>query len=190
MYCMQCGTPFRSSALDKFDSTEADFVRPALIAGTILGILSAVPIVNLGNCICCMWVVTGGGVGAWLLGKNHAGGLDAMTYGDGAFVGVLSGLIGGLIATALSIPFRLIASGDTQRAELEDMLLNLFPNLDPEILETLIQLADFSLLSVVVTLLSNVVLFSLFAMFGGILLVAIMGKKAGKSPSSPPPPSE
>ena len=190
MYCMQCGTPVGPAASTESVSDNADFVRPALVAGSVLGVLSAIPIVNLGNCICCMWVVGGGGLGASLLGKGYAGGPRALTFGDGGFVGVLSGLVGGLVATALSIPLRLIASGAAERAELEDMLLSLFPNIDPETLEAVLQFADFSLLSVVVTLLSNVILFSLFAMIGGILFVAIMGKKSGKPAEVSPPASD
>jgi hypothetical protein len=190
MYCMQCGTPVGPAGSTESVSGNADFVRPALIAGTVLGVLSAIPIVNLGNCICCMWVVGGGGFGAWLLGKDYPGGPGALSFGDGAFVGVWSGLVGGLVATALSIPLRLMASGAGARAELEDMLLDLIPNIDPETLETILQFADFSLLSVVVTLLSNVILYSLFAMIGGILLVAIMGKKAGTPAVTSPPASE
>jgi hypothetical protein len=39
----------------------------------------------------------------------------------------------------------------------------------------------------VVTLLWNVIVFSLFAMIGGILLVAIMGKKARTGAVTSPP---
>ena len=190
MYCMQCGTPVGPPSSTESVTSNADFVRPALIAGTALGVLSAIPIISLGNCVCCMWVAGGGGFGAWLLGKDQPGGPGKLTTGDGAFVGVLSGLFGGLVTTTLNIPLRLIASGAAQRAELEDMFLTFFPDMDPQTLEAILQIADFSPISVVLMLLMNVILFSLFAMIGGILLVAIMGKRAGKPALTPPPASE
>lgn len=184
-YCMQCGTPVAAPSPRSAASETGEFFQPALLAGVVLGVLSSIPIVNLGNCVCCMWVLGGGGLGAWLLGRKRPGGPGAMSFGDGAFVGALSGLFGGLLATVVSIPFRMLAAGAAGRADLEAMLLEIVPDIDPELLDAFLQFADFSLISVVVTLLWNVVIFSLFAMIGGILLVAVMGKK-----SSPAPPPE
>jgi hypothetical protein len=175
-YCMQCGTPAARSSAPGTPASGPDFLRPALIAGAVLGFLSSIPLVNLGNCVCCMWGVGGGGLGAWLLGRDHPGGPGTLSFGDGAFVGALSGLLGGVVTTVIGIPFRMLTA--TGRAEMEEMLLDIIPDIDPEMLEVFLQFADFSLLSVVVTLLMNVVMFSLFAMIGGILMVAIAGKKS------------
>ena len=34
--------------------------QPALLGGLFIGVLSALPGVSIGNCCCCLWVVTGG----------------------------------------------------------------------------------------------------------------------------------
>ena len=34
--------------------------RPALIGGIVIGLLSSIPIVSIGNACCCLWVVLGG----------------------------------------------------------------------------------------------------------------------------------
>lgn len=184
-FCMQCGTPVTAPQADAPDLESGAFVRPALIAGAVLGILSSIPVVQAGNCICCMWGVGGGGFGAWLLGKKQPGGAGALSYGDGAFVGVLSGIFGGLLAAVAGI-LQLLGRDADSVAEVEEMLLGMFPDIDPEMIDALLQFAEFSPISVVITLLVNIIMFPLFAMIGGILLVAIMGRKTDTQAAGPP----
>ena len=42
-------------------------LQPALYGGLLLGVLSALPIISLGNCACCLWVLAGGAMAAYLL---------------------------------------------------------------------------------------------------------------------------
>ena len=73
--------------------------------GLALGILSSIPVISAGNVLCCLWVQAGGGLAAWFLNKQRPGGLK---YGDGAFGGVFSGLIGAFVATLISIPVQIL----------------------------------------------------------------------------------
>ena len=108
-----------------------------------------------------------------------------MSYGDGAFVGVLSGLFGAIIATIVSLPLRLIAREalGSQRAEFEE-LLNEFPELTGFMRDLLLRLVspEISFVTVLATFFVNLITFSLFAMIGGILFVAITGRK-GQAPA-------
>ncbi len=176
-YCMQCGTAAGTSAPGSPESDTASYFRPALIAGGVLGALSAIPIVQWGNCICCMWAVGGGALGAWLLGRERPGGWATLPLGDGAFVGVLSGLFGGVVATIIGIPFRLLAAFAMDPAEIEELILEAAPGIDPELLERILQFSESPLIFVLASLVFNVILFSLFAMVGGILFAAIAGNK-------------
>jgi hypothetical protein len=72
-----------------------------------MGVLSALPIVSAGNLCCCLWVVSGGIVAAYLLQQNHSG---AITPGDGALVGLLAGLIGAVVQTLVGIPISLLVA--------------------------------------------------------------------------------
>lgn len=72
---------------------------PALIGGAVAGFLSAIPIVN---CLCCLWIIGGAMLAAYLLAKNSSVSLKA---GDGAIVGIFSGLIAAVIEAFVSIPF-------------------------------------------------------------------------------------
>jgi hypothetical protein len=68
-------------------------------------VLSALPIVSAGNYCCCLWVVSGGLLAAYLLQQNRSAPISA---GDGAIVGLLAGIFGATIQFALSIPIGLL----------------------------------------------------------------------------------
>src|SRR6185436_8736196 len=108
-FCLQCGTAVGVDPDHAHSQPAAklDFIQPALAGGMFLGFLSSMPFISIGNVCCCMWVMLGGGLGAILLTRQRPAGI---TYGDGAFVGVLSGLFGAIIGTALQIPIQIIAA--------------------------------------------------------------------------------
>src|SRR5437867_538968 len=70
-----------------------------------MGVLSALPIIYLGNVCCCMWVVSGGLVAAFLLQQDQAA---PITPADGALVGLLAGLAGAVVHLILSIPIDIL----------------------------------------------------------------------------------
>ena len=94
---------------------QASKLQPALLGGTVAGVLSALPIVNAANLCCCLWVVTGGVVAAYLLQQNQRA---PLTAGDAALVGLYAGLIGAVISTILTIPISLMV-GPIERQVLE-----------------------------------------------------------------------
>ena len=183
-YCMQCG----GAAVEGPEPSEplpvSGFVEPAILGGALLGTLSALPIISFGNVLCCMWVVGGGALAAWLLRKKHPQGPESVTYGDGAFVGVLSGSFGAVIATAISIPVRLL-SAEALRDNLEaaEEMLGDFEGPVRELFLRLVS-PELSFVTILATFFMHLVIFSLFAMVGGILLLALMGRKSG-GPAAP-----
>jgi hypothetical protein len=80
-------------------------LQPALVGGLFIGVLSALPIVGVFNCCCCLWVVSGGMIAAYLM--QNASPL-AITVGDGALGGLMAGLIGAIVDAILSVPIRLM----------------------------------------------------------------------------------
>jgi hypothetical protein len=70
-------------------------------------VLSALPIISAGNACCCLWVVSGGAVAAYLYQQNTTA---PMTPGDGALVGLLAGLAGALVRTVVAIPIDLLVA--------------------------------------------------------------------------------
>jgi hypothetical protein len=75
----------------------------ALLGGLFIGILSALPIVNIANC-CCLWI-TGGGFIAALLTQQP--GAPPLGTRRGALAGLLAGVVGACVwlvaASALDV---------------------------------------------------------------------------------------
>src|SRR5204862_1102880 len=88
-FCLQCGAsilppeeePPSPVPVQTAPKPELDFVQPALTGGMFLGFLSSIPFISAGNCICCMWVLLGGGIAVMMLTKQRPSGI---AYGDGA----------------------------------------------------------------------------------------------------------
>jgi hypothetical protein len=77
-----------------------------------MGVLSALPLIAAGNICCCLWVVSGGLMAAYVLQQNHP---EPITAADGALVGLLAGLIGAGIYAVLSIPISILLAPLEQR---------------------------------------------------------------------------
>ncbi|NTU51326.1 MAG: hypothetical protein HGA94_02685, partial [Candidatus Aminicenantes bacterium] len=78
-----------------------EYLRPALIAGAVAGLLSGLPIIGAGNCLCCLWIVGGAAVAAKLLASQTPG---LLTAGDGAIVGALTGIVAAVVDTLIKLP--------------------------------------------------------------------------------------
>ena len=76
-----------------------------LIGGGFNGVLSALPIIGAANCLCCLWVVGGGVITAWLLQQAQSGPLD---LGAGAIGGLLAGVVGAVVYTLVWVPLQLM----------------------------------------------------------------------------------
>ena len=75
-------------------------LQPALLGGVTIGVLSALPVINLANC-CCAWILFGGALAAYLMQQNHP---EPIQTGDGAIVGLLAGVIGAFVWVIVSVP--------------------------------------------------------------------------------------
>ena len=106
--------------------------QPALIGGLVMGVLSSLPIINAGNLCCCLWVVSGGAVAAYLLQQNQT---EPITPGDGALVGLFAGIIGAAAGFVISIPIGLLME-PMQRAMIQ-RTLEMSGNMPPALREML-----------------------------------------------------
>jgi hypothetical protein len=75
------------------------------MGGVAMGVLSALPIISAGNLCCCLWVVSGGVLAAYLFQQDRTA---PITPADGALVGLLAGLVGALVQSLVSIPVDLL----------------------------------------------------------------------------------
>jgi len=173
-YCMQCGTAVEAAVQPSSSLPTGIFVAPALLSGSVMGVLASIPFVN---CLCCAWILGGGGFAAWLVGKKLPRGAGTLTYGDGAFAGVLTGVWGAIVTTAVSLPLRFLSAealADMQ-GQFQDALSQ-SPDIPDTVREIIMSMLspEVTALSVLVGLVVNLMLYGLFAMIGGILLVAVL----------------
>ena len=85
----------------------ASKTQPALLGGLFIGVLSALPVVNFGNCCCCLWVVAGGALAAYLLQQDDPA---PISTADAATVGLMAGVVGAIVGTLVSIPMNLLTA--------------------------------------------------------------------------------
>ncbi|HVC19649.1 MAG TPA: hypothetical protein VNE16_06205 [Vicinamibacterales bacterium] len=91
--------------------------QPILLGGIAIGVLSALPIINVANC-CCLWIAGGGMLTAYLVQQREA---TPLSVGDGALCGLLAGIVGAFAWAIVSAPIQLIV-GPLQTRLLEGVL--------------------------------------------------------------------
>ena len=166
-------------------------LKPALIGGVALGIASALPGLNLLNCACCALVLGGGMLAAYFYLKQVPPSPKA-PYGDGALLGVMAGAIGAVVATLVSIPLAPLnqaigrATGlggdpDQVREGLEQL------DLPPQVEDLIVSLSagEVTAVGLLVGLAMNLIVFSIFALIGALIGVAVFHKKAPPAVSPP-----
>jgi len=157
-------------------------LQPALLGGVALGVLSALPVINLANC-CCAWVLFGGGLSAYLLQQQRPGPISA---GDGALVGLTAGAIGAVVWTLVSIPLN--AALIPFQADLLERTLSTANDMPPEaraFLESL-QSAQVMGAAAIVGFFIKLFACSAFAMLGGLFGALIFRKSVPPPPPAPP----
>lgn len=154
--------------------------QPALLGGLAIGVLSALPVVNLANC-CCAWILFGGGLAAYLMQQNHP---EPITAADGAVGGLLAGLVGACVWLVISIPLNLAVApfevGMLERA------LETAREMPPEARAFLERLTEGPVVGIgmLFGFVVMVCVSSVFGMLGGLVGALVFRKSA---PPAPPP---
>jgi len=141
-------------------------LKPALLGGLIVGILSALPFIS--SC-CCIWAIGGGLLAGMLYIKSAP---TQVLPGDGAVVGALSGVVGAVIYLLLGLPIALLRGTADIEAQLTRSGMHL-PFTGTVLL----------LVGGLVGAVSLLVL----ATLGGLLSVPIFEKRKAGGPPPPPP---
>ena len=162
--------------------TPAKF-QPALLGGVVIGVLSALPVINLANC-CCAWILFGGALAAYLMQQNHP---EPIMIGDGAIVGLLAGVIGAFVWVVASVPIG-IALAPFQARMTQEALRNA-TELAPEMRAFLEQFSGGPTigLGLLLGFFVMMVISTLFGMLGGLFGALLFRKKATVIPPPIPP---
>ena len=155
-------------------------LMPAVWGGLVIGVLSALPFIGFLNICCCLWVITGGMLAAYVLQSNTP---QAITIGEGATVGLLAGLIGAVVHTIISVPVNLLMGGLMQNV-LQQFLASTpdVPDNLRQAVENIGNSASFSALGIIIGFFFWVVVGSLFAALGGLLGAVFFKKKVVEQP--------
>ena len=158
-------------------------LQPALLGGLFIGVLSALPIINLGNCCCCLWVIGGGVLAVYLRQQNLAFQIDAA---EAALMGLMAGVIGGVVWGVLSIPINMFMG--PMQAEWMGRIFEANEDMPPEMRENLQRMMAGSGVQIV-GIIINVFISAIFGLIGGLLGMAIFKKNVPPPTPPPPPPS-
>ena len=77
-------------------------LQPALLGGALIGVLSALPLISLGNCCCCMWIIGGGMLAAYLDQGVDRGASLARGVLDGLLAGVVGAFVFLMVSSVVS----------------------------------------------------------------------------------------
>ena len=156
-------------------------LQPALLGGVVIGVLSALPVINLANC-CCAWILFGGALAAYLMQQNHP---EPIMIGDGAIVGLMAGAVGALVWVVASVPIGLALA--PLQSEMAREAIRNASDMSPELRGLMERLAGAPTigLGLVLAFFVMLVVSTLFGMLGG-LFGALMFRK-NPPPVIPPP---
>ncbi len=157
-----------------------------------MGVLSALPIVAAGNLCCCLWIVSGGVIAAYLFQHNQTA---QITPSEGALVGLLAGVIGAFVQFAVSIPIGILVA-PFERAMLQ-RVMEMAGSMPPEMRDTLGRYAggrgEFSLAWLVVSKVIGLIMWlfvgAIFSTLGGLLGATIFRSQTPPGAIDIPPAS-
>jgi hypothetical protein len=86
-----------------------------------MGVLSALPIIAVGNVCCCLWVISGGVVAAYVLQQGQP---EPIMPADGAFAGFLAGILGAFVYIVIYVPTDVVI-GPMEREMLQRAVENM-----------------------------------------------------------------
>lgn len=153
-------------------------LKPALMAGGILGILlvitvalSAIPIIGIVRCCNCLWPLAAGALATMFYVKSSP---TPASVGDGAMLGAIAGAVGGLIYLVVGMPIYYVLGGV---AAMSMQIRQISPG--------------FPLTGMVLMIIAGLigfVLYLLLATLGGLIGVPIFEKRKGNGVAPPAPP--
>lgn len=141
-------------------------LKPALLGGLIVGVLSALPLISA---CCCIWAIGGGLLAGMLYIKSSP---TPVPTGDGAIVGALAGVVGAIIYLILGLPILLLRG----TAEFETQMAR-----------TGVHLPFTGTLLLVVAAVITAVCLLVLATVGGLIAIPIFEKRKPGGPPPPPP---
>ena len=151
--------------------------QAVIVGGLFIGVLSALPIINVANC-CCLWIMSGGAIAVALARQERSG---PVRLAEGARIGFRAGMFGAVVWVFASMAVDTLMAPVQQR--LADLMLRNATDMPPAVTGWLDGLGSQTTPARLV--LGFFVQFSIatpFAGLGGLLGAAMLG---GDAPDAP-----
>lgn len=142
-------------------------LKPALLGGLIVGILSAIPFINY---CCCIWSIGGGLLAGFLYIRSSP---TPVSVGEGAIVGGLAGVVGGILYLVIGLPIAMLFG----MAAMQDQLTR-----------SGVDLPVSGFLLMIISGILVAIFLAVLATLGGLISVPIFEKR--KDGAVPPPPPQ
>ncbi len=145
--------------------------QAVLLGGLFIGVLSALPIVNIANC-CCLWIIGGGAIAVYVAQEDQPLPIGLLA---GARIGVRAGIVGAVIWLITSMAVDLVAAPMQQRAA--DLMLRSATDIPPDVRAWLDGIGDRASapLRFVLGFFFQLFVATPFAGLGGLLGAAVFG---------------
>ena len=146
-------------------------MKPALIGGVLVGVLSIIPFVNWLNVCCCLWAILGGLLASYLYVKGSP---VAASAGDGAIVGGLAGVVGAAISIVIGIPVTILTN-----AFVMGIILSFVENMDPRQAEMMRaqMLSGQTIVGAIINAIIMAVGLVIFSTLGGLVGIPLFEKR-------------
>ncbi len=162
-------------------------VLPALYGGIIIAAISAIPGLNLLNCLCCAGVLLGGALSVFFYKKDLGPEQASLTSGTAIQLGALAGVFGAILGTAIAAAI-MAAFGNVSREFVAHFLDRFRDQMPPEAFDQAMRSLETGGLTIV-TLVISLIIDTRFGLLGGLSGFAIWKPKPGATlPPAPPPP--
>jgi hypothetical protein len=158
--------------------------QPALLGGLVLGVLSALPFIGAGNLCCCLWILAGGALAAYLLQEKQRA---PISVGDGAAVGLMAGAVGAVVWLVVSVPVGILM-GPLQTRMMRRVMEGDLPDGVRQMLQAMGEGGP-TLVGLVFSFFLMLVLCLVFSTVGGVIGAAWF-KKPGPGPADVGPPPD
>ena len=155
--------------------------QPALLGGLFIGVLSSLPLVNVGNVCCCLWVVLGGALTVYLQQQASP---EPVEVSEAVLGGLLAGVVGAIISGLASLAMYGLAGAALQESMRSSM--DQMGQMPPETREMIMRLTSGPNFLVLITVF-NLFVYAVFGSLGSLLGLAVFKKKNLPPPVPPAP---
>jgi hypothetical protein len=171
-------------------------LKATVIGGGLFGLAGGLPLVGALNCLCCSLFIGGGFVAAYLYSRDCSAQGFTFRAGNGALVGLVSGLFYAIGTTLAGTLVAMVMGGPDVDTIVDQMEQAGAP---PEFVDTMIRVMDMleGPSGILVQFFAALLLAAVFCTIGGLIGGAVFkieapppaSPGAGVAPPPPPPPA-